>query len=173
MLARTLFCVAMLPLAGQDPDPAVELAKKRLRAAMTATGLSFEASPSGLSLKVPFENDGGRHQTVYASLAPNQVQGMVVHSIYTTVWVDAKNPPDEALMRKLFGQTKKVGAFYLFQDSKGAWAIRFGVQFDATDLKDGVKAEDAAVKALGDLVQFVNQVGEAADRLANGEKDVK
>ena len=109
-LAAALCCVL------QDPAPEVEAAKARLRTAMSATAIAFEQSESGLSLLARFDHDGDRKQTVCVALAPNQTNGLVCHNIYTTVWIGAAAAPDEALMRRVFAQAKKLGAFYMLNE---------------------------------------------------------
>ncbi|MBX3462557.1 MAG: hypothetical protein KF830_05270, partial [Planctomycetes bacterium] len=88
------------------------------------------------------------------------------------VWA-GKEPPDDALMRKVFTQTKKFGAFYLFADPKGSWSIRFGAQFDATDVPERPAKDDPGVATLRGLIEFVNVVGEEMDRKLNGERDLR
>jgi hypothetical protein len=91
--------------------------------------------------------------------------------VYTTVWVNVNSLPDEATMRKVFTQSKKLGSFYLFKDTKGTWAIRFGAHFDATGLKDTSEKGDTLSTTLKDLIYFVNTVGEETDKQLNGDKD--
>ncbi len=165
-LAAALCCVL------QDPAPEVEAAKARLRTAMSATAIAFEQSESGLSLLARFDHDGDRKQTVCVALAPNQTNGLVCHNIYTTVWIGAAAAPDEALMRRVFAQAKKLGAFYMLNEG-GTWAIRFGLQFDATDLPETLSADHPRVKELRDLVRFVDAVGEETDAWLNGANDMK
>ena len=66
-----------------------------------------------------------------------------------------------------------MGHFYLFKDTKGTWAIRFGAHFDASELRETSQAGDRHVTTLKDLIYFVNAVGEETDKLLNGEKDIK
>ena len=70
-------------------------------------------------------------------------------------------------------QSKKLGHFYLFKDTKGTWALRFGAHFDATGLKDISEKSDTLATTLKDLIFFVNAVGEETDKMLNGEKDIR
>ncbi|MEQ1631963.1 MAG: hypothetical protein ABL997_06290 [Planctomycetota bacterium] len=157
----------------QDPSPESEQSKARLRAAMVATGLAFEESKSGLSLTATFDHDGTRKQVVYIGLDPSRSSGLVLHNVYTTVWVSKDGPPDLATMQRVFALPKKLGAFYLFTDKQGVWSIRFGVQFDATDLPESIQSEHPRSKELDSLVRFVDLVGEETDASLNGDKDVR
>lgn len=169
----TALAIAGALLLGQDPARDTAAAKAKLASAMKATQLSFEASSSGLSFLVSFTDSEKREQKVFVTQAPAVVDGMVVHTIYTTVWIDAQKPPDEALMRKVFTISKKLGSFWLFKDQKGVWAIRFGTQFDATALPAESKSGEALVKVLEDTIRFVQQVGAETDKELNGAVDVK
>lgn len=150
-----------------------EAAKARLKSALEATGLSYEASPSGLSYTVLFNHPDKRQQKIYLALALTKVGNLFTHLVYTTVWVNAATPPDAMTMQKVFSQSKKLGQFYLFKDSKDTWALRFGVHFDATGLKDTSEKGDALSTTLKDLIYLVNAVGEETDKQLNGEKDIK
>ena len=94
----TALAIAGALLLGQDPARDTAAAKAKLASAMKATQLSFEASSSGLSFLVSFTDSEKREQKVFVTQAPAVVDGMVVHTIYTTVWIDAQKPPDEALI---------------------------------------------------------------------------
>ena len=96
-----------------------------------------------------------------------------LHNVYTTVWVSKDAPPDLATMQRVFALPKKLGAFYLFTDKQGAWSIRFGAQFDATDLPSELAADHPRSKELDSLVRFVDLVGEETDASLNGDKDVR
>ena len=168
-LLRSLLILTLLVRGPQDPDDAARAA--RLDSAMGVCGLSYQKSTSGKSYTVTFTHDGNRQQTV--SIAPGRPGGLVTHSIYTTVWIDQNSPPDEATMRKVLANAKKLGAYYLFKDTKGTWALRFGTQFDATDLAETPKAGDATVRVLRELIEFVDEVGEQTDRELNGERDIR
>ncbi len=74
-------------------------------------------------------------------------------------------------MQKVFGSAKKLGSFYLYSDSQGKWAIRFGVQFDAADLPAGLESGSPGIKALEDTIRFVERVGEETDAMLNGDVD--
>lgn len=165
LLAATLFCVA--------PPQSDDVAKARLKNTLDATGLKYEASASGLSYTFPFDYPNNRRQIVYLAQEPNKVSSLVTHTIYTTVWVNKDSAPDEATLRKVLSQSKKLGAFYLFKDSKGTWAIRFGAHFDATDLKDTAEKGDTLSTTLRDMIYFVSNVGEEIDKQLNGEKDIR
>jgi hypothetical protein len=159
----------MLCTLPQQSDDAL---KAQAKSALEATGLRFDLTESGKSYKIVFNHPGNRTQTVYMSLTPNKVSGLITYNFYTQLWSNA-NPPDEATMRKILGRTKKLGAFYLFKDSKGIWGLRFNARFDATDLAETPKSDDASVKAIKDLIYFVNTVGEETDKELNGEKDMR
>jgi hypothetical protein len=168
-----LLTAILLAVSAPHTAQADDAAKARLRSTLDAMSLKYEASPSGLSYTVLFDHPDKRQQKVYVAIAPNKPGSLLTHTIYTTVWVNTTAAPDEALLRKTLGQSKKLGQFYLFKDSKGTWAIRFGVHFDATDLKDTSEKGDALSTTLKDLIYFVNQVGEDTDKLLNGENDIK
>ena len=160
--------LAAPPAVSQTENDA---AKARLKSAVEAMGLKYEASPSGLSYSVLFDHAGNRQQKVYIATAPGKAGSLLTHTIYTTVWVNATTPPDSALMQKVFILSKKLGQFYLFKDTKGTWAIRFSVHFDATGLKDTSEKGDTLSTTLKDLTYFVNAVGEETDKQLNGDKD--
>ena len=166
-----LALVAALAWTGAQ-DPADAPAKAKVTSALDATGLHYAPSPSGMSLSCLFDHPGGRRQTVWVAVKPNRVGSLVTHSIYTTVWT-GKIAPEGATIRQVVTQNKKFGAFYLICDDKGRWAIRFGVQFDATELPERSAAGDAAVKTLREMIEFVNTVGEEADQQLNGKVDVR
>lgn len=146
-----------LPPSTQDPSPQQQAAD-RFAAAMKATGLVFEKSSSGKSYVLAFDTDGANRR-VFVSVLPDAVAGLHVHVAYTDVWTGTA-PPDADTMRTAFTATKKIGAAYLLQDSKGTWAIRFGVRFDATDLGERPAADDILVKRLHDSIEFVAVVGD-------------
>ncbi|WP_309716668.1 hypothetical protein [Armatimonas sp.] len=164
-LAAFVLCVA--------PPQVDEAGKARLKSALDATGLKHEASPSGLSYTVLFDHPDKRQQKIFVGTAPTKVGGLLTHLVYTTVWINATAPPDDALLRKVLLQSKKLGQFYLFKDTKGTWALRFGAHFDATGLKDISEKGDTLATTLKDLIFFVNAVGEETDKMLNGEKDIK
>lgn len=141
----------------QDPSPAVQAGTERFAQAMKATGLSFEKSSTGKSYLVNYDDDGAR-RTVFVSLRPEEPGGLLTHTIYTSVWTGPQ-APDAARLRQVFSSSKKFGGFYTYMDSKGTWAIRFGVSFDATDLGAGVGANDPLVKRLREMIGFVEAVG--------------
>jgi hypothetical protein len=165
-LVAPLLC-AIPPVLQVENDAA----KARLKSALVATGLNYETSPSGLSFTLLFTHPNNRQQRVYIAMAPNKAGGLLTHTIYTTVWVSATTPPDSALMQKVFIQSKKLGEFYLFKDTKGTWALRFGVHFDATGLKDTSEKGDTLSTTLKDLIYLVNAVGEEVDKQLNEDKD--
>lgn len=173
LVSPAWWAFALLALLGLDASSDDSAAKARLESALQATSLKSETSASGLSHMASFTNEENRKQNVLISRAPSSVSGLVMHSIYTNVWVDSQNPPDAATLRKVFSKTKKLGSFYLFKDSRGTWAIRFATQFDATSLPEKSKAGDELVKALEDLIRFVEIVGSETDKELNGEKDVQ
>jgi len=142
----------------QDPSPARQAAAERFAAALKATGRTFETTSSGKSYVLPFDHAGAIRR-VFVAVNPDEVAGLHVHVVYTDVWSGAE-PPDGARMRTAFTLGKPVGTAYLLQDSKGTWAVRFGVRFDATDLGGRPGAEDPLVKRLADVVALVDTVGE-------------
>lgn len=169
---RWLACACALtlsfaPVAG-DADP-----KARLESAMKATELGFVRSASGLSFQVPFTNEGDRGQTVFVSIEPSQVDGLVAHAVYTAVWTHPTQPPDEAVLVKLLTTSKKLGEFYLHRDKAGVWSVRFGATFDATDLPAESERASRLALRLADTIRFVNQVGEETDRMLNGATDLR
>jgi hypothetical protein len=170
-LAAALF-LATPPTSLASQTPSTDADAARFKSALSATGLSVATSTSGLSHTIVFDHPTSRKQTVYIGVKPGKVGAISAYVLYTTVWV-SKTPPDEALMRKTLGMTKKLGAFYLFKDSKDNWAIRFGTHFDATDLTEESKSGDAQVTRLKDMIYFVNQVGEETDKDLNGDNDVR
>jgi hypothetical protein len=164
-----------LLLTQQPPAPTPsteEVGKARIKAALDATKFSYIPTSSGLNYSILFDHPNKRQQQVFVSLKPASVGTAQTHFIYTTVWVGT-NPPDDALLRSVLLKSKKFGYFYLFKDSKGTWAIRFGAHFDATDIKDMAGTGDPLVKNLKDTIFFVNVVGEETDKEINGEKDIK
>jgi hypothetical protein len=163
-LAASLFL-----LAPQTPSPEETAASERLKSALAATGLNYSTSASGLSYTVVFDNADKRKQTVYVAVKPGKLETMA-HSLYTTVW-SGQDAPGEALMRSVLAKSKKLGAYYLFKDTKGTWAIRFSAHFDAMDLKSTSASGEALVTTLKDMLYFVNQVGEETDKELNGTKD--
>jgi hypothetical protein len=169
LLALTM--TLALASAPTPVDEASEIAS--LKSALDATQIPYATSPSGLSYTVLFDHPGNRKQTLYVAVKPGKASGLRAHTIYTTVWINKDAPPDDALMKKYLGQTKKLGAFYLFKDSKGIWAMRFVVNFDVTDLKESSASGDKAVTTLKDMIYFVNQVGEETDKEINGDKDIR
>lgn len=168
---NTLFLALALLGAPQLSDDAL---KAQAKSALDATGLKYTASASGKSHMIVFDHTGNRKQTVYFTQAPSRVSTLVTYSIYTTCWVSTSaTPPDEALMHKVLSKVKKLGTFYLFKDPNNVWAIRFGIKFDATDMKEAPSASDELVKALKDAIYLVNAVGEETDKELNGEKDIR
>ncbi len=152
--------------------PSADAGSERLESALRATGLNYSTNASGLSYTLLFDHPGGRKQTIYVSRNTNKVQGILTHTLYTTVWI-GRTPPDEALMKRVLSQTEKLGGFYVYKDQNDNWAIRFSVHFDATDLYESSASGDTPVKALRDRILFVNQVGEKTDKELNGNTDIK
>ncbi len=161
------FVVGVLALAGvlvpQDPAQVLQERGERFASALRATGLTYEPSSSGKSYLVPFTH-GDQRRTVQVAMTPDRVGGLFTHRVYTTVWSGAQ-PPDEATMRTLFTSNRKLGTYYLYVDSKGTWAIRFGATCDATDLAATTQAGDAQAQRLRELIEFVDLVGEESVRL--------
>jgi hypothetical protein len=168
VVVPTLFAAALLVLP-QDPDSAQN--GERLLRTLQASKLNFEKTPSGRSYQLTYEHAKGRKQIVFVATAANRPLDLVVHTVYTTVWVGAA-PPDAALMQKVFGKVKKLGSFYLFE-SERSWSIRFGASFDATGLAAGTLAQEQATARLQATIEFVNAVGEEVDAELNGERDVR
>jgi len=165
-IALLLGLLATLP---QDPDQSAHT--ERLLQTLQATGLHFEKSASGLSYKLRFAHEHDRQQLVLVATEANRPAGLVVHTVYTTVWA-GEAPPDDALLVKVFTNTRKLGSFYLFEDGK-SWAIRFGASFDTTGLADGTLAPEVAAKRLKETIEFVNAVGEEVDAELNGTRDAR
>jgi hypothetical protein len=164
----------LLFLCPQPPaptPPTEEVGKARIKTALDAVALSYAPTSSGLSYSLLFDHANKRQQKVYVNVKPATIGTAQTSFIYTTVWVSA-TPPDDALLRRVLLKSKKFGSFYLFKDSKGTWAIRFGAHFDATELKDTASAGDDLVKNLKDTIFFVNAVGEETDVDINGTKDI-
>ncbi len=152
-----LGATSLAPMA-QDPEPKAA-AKARLESALRAADLQFETTPSQQSFALQFDFAGGRRQRVLVSATPGTAADLAVHAIYTTVWT-GQEPPSAELVRTLCSRSKKFGGFYVFRDSKGVWALRFGAQFDATDLPATVGKGSPAATALRDLIEFVATVGD-------------
>lgn len=161
-MSATAFLLAA-SLAQTQPNPAeVEAAKARMEAALKATEFNFIKSPSGLSFRLEFTN-GSKNQVLYVGNSPYGILSMKVHSIYTNVWT-SKEKPSDALMLRVSAMTKKLGSFYGFKDSQGIWAIRFGVHYDISDLPDNPDKDMTSIKRLKDMIYFVNQVGQEAEK---------
>lgn len=167
-----LLAMALLPQPRPLQDTDAD-AQARLKAALDATTFKYNTSSSGKSYTIAFDIQGGRSQTVFITIPPGRTNELVTHRIYTTVWVNTTTAPDDTLLRKIMGKTKKLGAFYIFQDSKGAWGIRFGVNFDATDLKAAATATDTPIKNFKDVIYLVQSVGDEVDKELNGDKDIR
>lgn len=168
VVVPSLLAVALLVLP-QDPDAAQN--GERLQRTLQATGLHFETMPSGRSYKLTYDHDKDRQQVVFVGIAANRPLDLVVHSVYTTVWL-GETPPDAALMQKVFAKSKKLGSFYLYE-SERSWSIRFGASFDASGLADGTLTAEQAKARLQATIEFVNAVGEETDRELNGERDLR
>lgn len=136
--------------------------KEILKASLDATGLRSTVSQSGLSHLVSFENEDKQTRTVFVQITPSALLSWRSHLIYTTVWT-GKEAPDEVSMRRIFSFTKKFGAFYIFKDSQGTYALRFGVNWDSSLVP--TPAAGPRVQELKEMIQFVNQVGEEAEKL--------
>ena len=63
-------------VVAQDPDAE---AKARIEKAVQATSLKFERSPSGKSLVLRFDHEGGRKQSVYVAIDPGLWGGYATH----------------------------------------------------------------------------------------------
>ncbi|MBL8087172.1 MAG: hypothetical protein JNM85_03760 [Chthonomonas sp.] len=164
-----LTTLSILTSSALQSDEAV---KDQAKKALEATGLKFETTASGKNYSIVFTHPENRQHTVYMSLTPNRPGKLITYNLYTQVWY-SKDAPDDALMRKILGRTKKLGAFYLFKDSHDTWTLRYNVKFDATDMPEIPKAEDKLVKALKDCIFFVNAVGEETDKELNGAADIQ
>lgn len=155
--------------AGQD---SLETLQTKAKLALDATGLKYQATASGLSYSVIFDNQNNRRRMVLMSKTPNQTNGLVTYTLYTQIWGSDK-APDDALLKKLMTKVKKVGSFYLYKDSKQMWSIRFGVKLDLTDMPASPKAEDVLVKTLKDTFYFINAVGDETDLELKGQNAVR
>lgn len=163
--------LAVVAQSARPPALTAEQTRSRLRNCLDATGLHYSPSASGLSFTVKFTNDK-RSQTIFVSVADSTAGAVRAHMIYTTVWASQSVPPDETTLRKAVLASKKLGAFYIYKDAKGVWALRFGVAFDATDLGETSAKGDRAAVVLADTIQFVNAVGEETDKALNGDSDI-
>lgn len=161
---------ALLLLAPVLQDPAKEAMRQRIAAAVAATGLNHEKSPSGLSHVLTYDHDGGRRQRIYVASDAGTAGPRQTVTVYTTVWGSTEAPSSE-LLRKVFSSPKKFGSFYLFVDSKGVSSIRFSVQVDITALPEQPTKSDPCVVALRSMIEFVNIVGEQTDKELNGARD--
>lgn len=157
-LFLTPLLAASLVLNQQPPEDKTA-AKELMKAALTATELSFATSQSGLSYTLTFTHKDSPNRTVYVSSAPAGIMSLRPHTIYTNVW-SSKEAPSEALANKVFMMSKKLGFFYLYKDTNEVWAIRFGVHYDASGLPAAPSKDLEAVKRLKDIIYFVNQVGQ-------------
>lgn len=166
--AGMIVAFAFLGAVQDSNDPLQTQAKQ----ALDATGLSYQKTTSGKSYSIVFDHPNNRRQTVYMSVSPSKTNGLVTYTLYTQVWYSEK-APDEELMKKVFTKVKKLGAFYLFKDSKDVWAFRFGVKLDATEMPANPSASDALVTSLKDAIYFANAVGEETDLELNGDKDIR
>jgi hypothetical protein len=162
---------ATLLLSAPAPQQSEETRKAQLKTVMDATEFKYRVTVTGKNYTVTFDHPGKRTQTVYVNVMSSRVGTLTTFYAYTQVWY-GDTAPDAALMQKVLGRAKKLGAFYLFKDSKGTWTIRFGVRFDATDMKETPTSGDDLVKAFKDVIYFVNAVGEETDKELNGEKDM-
>jgi len=167
LLAPLLLGAAVLALP-QDPD--AKVLGERLLTTLRDTQLHFEKSPSGRSYKLVYEHEHGRKQTVFVATEPNRPLSLVVHNVYTSVWV-GDEPPTPEVQLAVFAKAKKTGSFYLFE-SERRWSLRFGASFDATGLGNGSLTPAQAAERLKATIEFVNEVGEEVDRELNGERDV-
>lgn len=139
-----------------------------IEGALKATGLSYAKTTSGLSYSVDFNSDDGRTRRILVAVTPSKLMKLRPHLIYTTVWTGDQAPSTEVLSLVMY-QTKKYGNFYMFKDSQGKFAVRFGVNFDAAMLSATPQSEDASVKNLKDSILFVNQVGKEVSSLLVGK----
>lgn len=171
-LLPALLAMTLLPQPALLQDTDAD-AQARLKAALDATAFKYNTSASGKSYTVAFDIQGGRSQTVFVTIPAGRTNELITHRIYTTVWVNTTTAPDDALLRKVMAKTKKLGTFYTFQDSKGAWGIRFGINFDATDLKPTASATDPLIKNFKDVLYLVQSVGDEVDKELNGDKDIR
>lgn len=164
-----LLLAAALLVLPQDPDAAKN--GERLQRTLEATKLNFEKMPSGRSYKLTYDHEKNRQQVVYVGIAANRPLDLVVHSVYTTVWL-GEALPDTAVLQKVFSKSMKMGSFYLFEGDR-SWSIRFGASFDATGLAAGTMTQEQATERLKATIEFVNAVGEEVDAELNGERDVR
>lgn len=127
---------------------------------LDGTTLRYGTSSSGLSYTVLFDHPNNRKRIIFIGVKPSTIEDLAVHTIYTTVWT-GNEPPSQDVMKKALLSTKKFGFFYLFQDAKSVWAIRFG----ANAIMGPTKTE-----TLRDLIYFVNQVGEESELALSAPK---
>ncbi len=139
-----------------------------MTSALKATELTFAKSESGLSFVVDFSHPDKLTQRVYVSTTSNAILSIRPHTIYTDVW-SGKEPPSAEILEKALSTVKKMGHFYLYTDSKNTHSIRFGANFDASTLLAEPKKDDESVKALKNIIYFVDQVGFEASRNFQGK----
>lgn len=132
-----------------------------MKASLTATGLNFSTSKSGLSFTLNFDHPDKSVRVIYLTMAPASILTLKTHIIYTNVW-SSKVAPSPALMTKALTMSKKLGFFYIYKDSQNVWAIRFGAHFDTSDLPAAPTNDLPAISRLKDTIYFVNQVGQEA-----------
>lgn len=163
----TLLLLAGILWGPQDPQIAPEI-----QTALDATAFHYKLSPNGLNFSLLFDHPNNRQQTVYVSGKPANWNDAKTHFVYTTVWAGDAEPTEE-ILHKILLKPKKLGYFYVFKDSKGKYAVRYGVHFEAVGMTTEVKADDPLVTTLKDMIYFVNAVGEETDIEVNGDKDIR
>lgn len=166
MSATALFFAACL-IQTQQTQPDAEAGKARLEAALKATELNFSKSTSGISFRLEFTSEA-KNRIVFAANEPYGILSSQIHAVYTTVWT-SKEKPSDALMLKVATMARKLGGFYGFKDAQGSYAIRFGVHYDISDLPANPNKDMASIKRLKDMIYFVNQVGQEAEKELAGQ----
>lgn len=106
-----------------------------------------------------FTHEDKKLQRIFIAKKAESVGDSKMVTIYSNVWIGKKEPPPEAILLKTINRAKKFGQFYIYKDSNGVYAMRFGAQFDLSTIPANPKEADKAVTQLKDMIYFVDQVG--------------
>lgn len=124
---------------------------------MTATKFPFKLSSSKVAYSVVC-SVGTRRQLVLVNNKSVAFSGDEYVQIYSSIWAGDAAPSEE-IMKKVFPESKKLGAFYLTKFQDGKWGLRFNVKFRVTDIKAGeIKVTDT--DQLKDSILFVASVAD-------------
>lgn len=148
--------LALLALQTAQPtdDAAVRLGK-----ALAASSWTYSRPEGSTAYFVDFKVNDTKNRRVFVQASATELLSFRSHAIYTTVWVGS-TLPNASIIDYTFAKPKKLGHFYIYKDAKGVYALRFGVQYESSDLLADPKADDPAVIRLRDTISFVNQVGQ-------------